>query len=96
LDPDPSFAADAEVDVARPTESPITGHITAAVTIRPIFLLDSNRRVLDRLELPPAAGADVALHMRRAGRGSCGLDVSKSFMMALLRMLLLRECQPFL
>jgi hypothetical protein len=48
LDPDPSFAADAEVDVARPMDSPITGHITAAATIRPIFLLDSNRRTLGR------------------------------------------------
>jgi hypothetical protein len=46
LDPDPSFAADAEVDVARPMDSPITGHITAAAIIRPIFLFDSNRRTL--------------------------------------------------
>jgi len=61
LDPAPSFAADAEVDVARPMESPITGHITAAATIRPIFLLDCNRRTLGLPELPATDGSGVAL-----------------------------------
>jgi hypothetical protein len=70
LDPDPSCAADAEVDVARPTESAITGHITAAATIRPIFLLDSNRRTLGLPELSATDGSELALD---TGRGSLGL-----------------------
>lgn len=44
--PETGCAADAEEDVARPTESPITGAKTAAATIRPIFLFGSNRRTL--------------------------------------------------
>jgi hypothetical protein len=48
LDPVPSWAAEAGVDPARPTESPITGHITVAATIRPILLLDGNRLTSDR------------------------------------------------
>jgi hypothetical protein len=42
-------------------ESPITGHITAAATIRPIFLLDCNRRTLGLPELPATDGSGVAL-----------------------------------
>jgi hypothetical protein len=34
----------AEGDVARPTESPITPHSTAAATIHRLFLFDTNRR----------------------------------------------------
>jgi hypothetical protein len=35
-------------DVARPTESPITAHVSAAATIHPLLLLDTNRRALGR------------------------------------------------
>jgi len=42
-----SFAA-AEGDVARPTESPTTAHVSAAATIHPLLLFDSNRRPLGR------------------------------------------------
>ena len=42
-----SFAV-AEGDVARPTESPITAHVSAAATIHPLLLFDSNRRPLGR------------------------------------------------
>jgi hypothetical protein len=35
-------------DVARPTESPITAHISAAATIHPLLLFDSNRRTVGR------------------------------------------------
>ena len=38
----------AEGDVAQPAESPITAHISAAATIHPLFLFDSNRRTLGR------------------------------------------------
>jgi hypothetical protein len=34
----------AEGDVARPTESPITAHVSAPATIHPLLLFDSNRR----------------------------------------------------
>jgi hypothetical protein len=42
-------------DVARPTESPITAHISAAATIHPLLLFDSNRRTLGRAAAPAAA-----------------------------------------
>jgi hypothetical protein len=45
--PAAGVAADAEGDAARPTESPITGTITAAAMIRPAFVFRSNRRDLD-------------------------------------------------
>src|SRR3979411_921034 len=38
----------AEGDVAQPAESPITAHISAAATIHPLLLFDSNRRTLGR------------------------------------------------
>jgi hypothetical protein len=38
----------AEEDVASPTESPITAHVSAAATIHPLLLFDSNRRPLGR------------------------------------------------
>jgi hypothetical protein len=71
LDPDPSFAADADadVDVARPTESPINGHITAAATIRPILLPDSNRRTLGG-----SAGLAVVTEGDRSVEGAGGAD----------------------
>jgi hypothetical protein len=34
--------------VAQPADNPITAHISAAATIRPFFLFDSNRRVHGR------------------------------------------------
>jgi hypothetical protein len=40
--------AAAEGDVARPTESPITAHVSAAATIHPLLLFDTNRRALGR------------------------------------------------
>jgi hypothetical protein len=84
LDPEPSFAADAEVDVARPTDSPITGHITAAATIRPIFLLDSNRRTLGRRAClaegtqagEGAGGAGRTLVVAPEFRATAGADVA--------------------
>jgi hypothetical protein len=48
LAPEASCPADAEGDDARPTESPTTGTITAAATIRPLFLFHSNRRTHGR------------------------------------------------
>jgi hypothetical protein len=45
---DVAVAAVAEGDVAQPAESPITAHISAAATIHPLLLLDSNRRTLGR------------------------------------------------
>jgi hypothetical protein len=36
----------AEGDVAQPAESPITADVSAAATIHPLFLFDSNRRTL--------------------------------------------------
>jgi hypothetical protein len=45
----------AEGDMARPTESPITAHISAAATIHPLLLLDSNRRAFGRTAAPAAA-----------------------------------------
>jgi hypothetical protein len=38
----------AEGDVARPTESPITAHVSAAATIHPLLLFDTSRRALGR------------------------------------------------
>src|SRR5260370_31163094 len=35
-------------DVAQPAESPITAHVSAAATIPPPLLFDSNRRTLGR------------------------------------------------
>ena len=40
--------AGAEGDVAQPAVSPITAHISAAASIRPLFLFESNRRTLGR------------------------------------------------
>jgi hypothetical protein len=39
---------EAERDVTRPTDSPITAHINAAATIHPLLLSDSSRRAHDR------------------------------------------------
>ena len=38
----------AEGDVAQPAENPITAHISAAATIHPLFLFDTNRRTPGR------------------------------------------------
>jgi hypothetical protein len=46
--PDPAPPAVAEGDMARATQSPITTHSSAAATIHPLLLLDSNRRSLVR------------------------------------------------
>jgi hypothetical protein len=46
--PEASCPADAEVEVARPTDSPITGTMMAAATIRPPFVFHNNRRTLGR------------------------------------------------
>jgi hypothetical protein len=56
--PDASCPADAEGDVARPTESPITGTITAAAMIRPIFRFHSNRRTRGRRACVAAVTTD--------------------------------------
>jgi hypothetical protein len=42
-------AADAE-DVATPTESPITAHISAAATLRPLLVFDSDRHTFGRCD----------------------------------------------
>jgi hypothetical protein len=68
LDPDPSCAADAEGDMARPTESPITGHITAAATIRPNFLLD-RRLELGRATARVFSKQTLLLHGTQQGEG---------------------------
>ena len=46
--PEASCPADAEGEVARPTESPITGTMTAAAMIRPPFRFHSIRRTRGR------------------------------------------------
>jgi hypothetical protein len=46
--PDASCPADAEGEVAKPTDSPITGTMTAAATIRPPFVFHNNRRTFCR------------------------------------------------
>jgi hypothetical protein len=48
LGPELRGLADAEGDVARPTDSPITAHASAAATIHPLLRFDTSRRVLGR------------------------------------------------
>jgi hypothetical protein len=65
----------AEGDVVRPTESPIAASITAAATIHPLFLFDSNRRTLGRrVGLAMVAKGPVGrVSTRPVGRVSGGL-----------------------
>ena len=46
MPPGPELLDVAEGDVARPTESPTTAHVSAAATTHPLLLFDSNRRTL--------------------------------------------------
>jgi hypothetical protein len=53
LDPPPPAVTEGDVavaegDVAQAAESPITAHISAAATIRPLLLFDINRRTFGR------------------------------------------------
>jgi hypothetical protein len=46
--PDGADVVVAEEDAEQPAESPIAADISAAATIHPLFLFDSNRRTLGR------------------------------------------------
>jgi hypothetical protein len=98
LAPEASCAADTEEEVARPTDSPITGTMTAAATIRPPFRFRSIRPTRGRRRGAAVVdGPDVALEAGRAGWVSSGLGESVSFMVTLLLLMRLhRECQPFM
>jgi hypothetical protein len=79
-------AAEAEADVAKPTGSATTAHISAAPTSRRRGF-ESDRRIPRRCD-----GPDVALESGRPGGVESGLLVeSCSFMMAIL---LLRSFDP--
>jgi hypothetical protein len=54
--PATDWPADADWDMARPTETPITGIIRAAAAIHPLLLFGSNRRTTDGLDVPLATG----------------------------------------
>jgi hypothetical protein len=60
--------AGAEGDVAQAAVSPITAHISAAATIRPLFLFDSNRPTLGRRACV-ARGTEADESGESAGRG---------------------------
>ena len=74
--PEPRSLAAAEGDVARPTESPITAHVSVPATIHPLLLLDSNRRALGRRACPSSGLAGsfslmMALLFLRQPRKDC-------------------------
>jgi hypothetical protein len=54
----------ADGELAQPAENPITAHISAAATVRPLLLFDTSRRTRCRR----ARLATVALHTVRPGR----------------------------
>jgi hypothetical protein len=87
--------ADAERDVTRPTETPITAINSAVARIHDLLLFDSNRRSPGRracgeadraLDVARGGGgmAPAPLDADGSGRGSSGLVGSWSFMMAVL------------
>ena len=74
--PEPRSLAAAEGDVARPTESPITAHVSVPATIHPLLLRDSNRRALGRRACPSSGLAGsfslmMALLFLRQPRRDC-------------------------